>query len=675
MKPEKTHRKFVFACFSLCIFFLFSPSLQANTFCPDSTPFDVIQLEGTADLSSHLKFFSTEQTSLSLSQILKNLPEYSFKDTKGKIPNFGKTELVYWFCFQLTNSSNKTERLVTYIKYPLLDEILFHEILPDESITSLLQGRTYPVSNKETNYRGFAHTFDLTPNTSKTIFLRVSTQSSMSVPMYLGKERDFYNFVNFDYFFQGLYFGIVVIMALYNLFVFFLVRDNSYFFYVIYLFFGAVLFQLSLNGLIPVIFFPNSPELVVNAHNLIYFLFLLFTFPMCLSFMNLKESAPKAYRLQLSLVIYPILAILLLPFFPYRVMNQAGDIFSMCLALTFLFLSFYIAFIVKYRPAYYFFFAFLFVIVGGISTLLKYMGVLPVNFFTENAFQISMSIEVLLMAFGLGDRIAIVRKEKEKIQFRAEINKQKLNAFQKELLLAQKLQESTLPSKLPHHPGLKILTGYRPASVVGGDFYDIVKLNECEISCLIADVTGHGVPAAIEAAMLKIAYTQALRFASSPGLILEKINRSLVGTYKNQLLTASTFYLNLETKLLTVANAGHPPLYILRESPRRIEAIRPPGKLIGYSKELVYSEEEHLLVSNDRLLFYTDGLWEIWERDALGEKTLPDGSGEANLLQWLHDHWELELEEMLKKMETFISNRSQKSPPEDDISYLFFKII
>jgi serine phosphatase RsbU (regulator of sigma subunit) len=609
-----------------------------------------------------------------MDSILSGLEEIRFQETKGVVPNFGMTELQYWFCFKLQNHSSEQFNLTTFIKYPLLDDIEYFDVYTDGTYKSHSQGRFYPRAERESNYRGFAHKISLFPNEIRTIYVRVGTQSSMSVPLYIATDRDFDDFVGEDYILQGIYFGIVGVMAIYNLFVFFLVRDRAYIFYVIYLIFGSILFQLSLNGLIPIFFFPNTPLLVVNGHNIFYFLFLFFTFPMIISFMNLKENSPLANRIHYTLLVFPVIAILLLPFLPYRVMNQTGDIFSMGLAIISFITAYYIAFVAKYRPAYFFFFAFLFVIVGGVSTLLKYMGVVPVNIFTENAFQISMAIEVIFMAFGLGDRIALVRKEKEKIQYRAEINKQKLNAFQKELLLAQKLQESTLPSKLPYHPGIKILTGYRPASLVGGDFYDIVKLNESEISCLIADVTGHGVPAAIEAAMLKIAYTQALRFASSPGLILEKINRSLVGTYKNQLLTASSFYLNLETKSLTIANAGHPPLYLFREASHTIESIRPPGKLIGYSRELAYPEEEHSLQSNDRILLYTDGLWEIWERDELGDKTLEDGSGETNLISWLYEHWHLGMEDLTSAMENFITRRSRKSPPEDDITYILFKI-
>ncbi|GBF51668.1 stage II sporulation protein E [Leptospira ryugenii] len=599
----------------------------------------------------------------------KNQYTHSF----GKIPNFGNTDKTYLFCYQIKNDTQVAHDLVVFIKYPLLDHVQFFETTNGTFVTFPAQGRLYSFFAREKRYRGFSHELELSPQETKQIWVLVSTESSMSVPLFVAKEKDFSHFVSDDFLIQGFYFGIVSVMTFYNFFVFLLIRDKAYLYYVIYLLFGSIAFQLSLNGILPMYFFPNQPALVWNLHNIIYYLFLFFSFPMSMTFMNLKENSPKLFLIFQMGMYISLLGLFLIPFLPYRLLNASGDIYSLCLAILGISASSYIAFSVKFRPAYFFFFAFLFVIIGGLGTLMKYMGVLPVNPFTENAFQIAMAIEVILMAFGLGDRISIVRKENERTQIKAEIDKQKLLAFQKELLLAKKLQESTLPSKVNHPEIVEVNAGYLPASLVGGDFYDIVKLSETEIICLIADVTGHGVPAAIEAAMLKIAFTQSLRFATSPSLVLNRINRSLVGTYQNQLLTAAALYINLEHKYFRIANAGHPPLYHVKQNSNVILPIRPKGKLIGLSKDLEFHEEEYELATHDQFFLFTDGLWDVWERDERGEKE-SEGKGEELFLEWMHSHMELSADQLHAKLEAFIKTRTTYIPPEDDITFILFSV-
>ncbi|MCW7479771.1 7TM diverse intracellular signaling domain-containing protein [Leptospira kanakyensis] len=652
---------------TLILLCLFHTNLFAEPkTCPITIPIPFSSIQGEPfDLSGQLVYFTKNppiHTVLEVSDSFQTLP---LENSNGVIPNFGNTDRQYWFCFVIHNDVNDYKRIITYIKYPLLDEVKFFALRESGDVSENTQGRRYPFENRDRDYRGFSYATDLLPSETVTYFVGIKTDSSMSVPLMVAEEKNFYTFTTWDTLLQGIYFGIVGVMSIYNLFVYFMVRDKAYIFYVLYLCISAILFQFSLQGLLPVLFFPNSPELVYNSHNLLYFLFLLTCFPMSITFMNLKTNAPMIRKWFLGLMILSVICIFLLPFLSYRLMNQTGDIFSFLLAFFALFVSYYVAFVKKFPPARFYFYGYFMVIVGGLATVLKYMGFFPVNVFTENSFQVGMAIEVLLMAFGLGDRISVVREEKDKIQLKAEIDKQKLIAFGKELKLAQKLQESTLPQILPKFPGLVIKTGYFPASLVGGDFYDLTVFGKHQICCLIADVTGHGVPAAIEAAMLKIAYMQTLAFANKPGKVLESINVSLAGNYKNQFLTASAIFIDLEQKLLKVANAGHPALYKFNENSTSIEVIRPKGKLIGYSKEVQYPEETHKLSTGDKILLFTDGIWDLWENG---------DSGEEELLNWLLRRKSESVESLYGGIDEHIRLRNQEGPADDDITFILIEI-
>lgn len=648
----------------LCLFHTILGAEEKH--CPKSNPVPISTNQGKPyDLSPGLTFLSTDLPVDSL-QGVKNLFYTSpVSLANGVVPNFGNTHKQYWFCFVLHNDENHNKRTITFIKYPLLDEVQFYALRESGEIKKNIQGRRYPFSNRDRDYRGFSFATELLPSETVTYFVGVKTDSSVSVPLMFAEEKHFDSYISLDTLLQGMFFGIVCVMSLYNLFVYFMVKDKAYLFYVNYLILAAVLFQLSLQGLLPVLFFPDSPELVYNAHNFLYFLFLLSCFPMSITFMNLKENAPRLYLGFMGLSIIPMVSLLLLPFLPYRGLNQFGDSLSSFLAFYALFVSYYVSFIKKFPPARFYFFGYFMLIVGGLTTVLKYMGFFPVNVFTENAFQAAMAMEVLLMAFGLGDRISVVQKEKERIQLKAEINKQKLIAYGKELKLAQKLQESTLPQILPKFPGLSIKTGYFPASLVGGDFYDLTVFGKQQICGLIADVTGHGVPAAIEAAMLKIAYMQTLAFANKPGKVLESINQALAGNYKNQFLTASAIFIDLEQKVLKVANAGHPALYKFNEHSKSIDVIRPKGKLIGFSKEGLYAEEVHTIQKGDKLLLFTDGIWDLWENG---------DSGEEALLDWLLIRKGESVESLYGGIDEHIRLRNKEGPADDDITFLIFEI-
>jgi serine phosphatase RsbU (regulator of sigma subunit) len=229
---------------------------------------------------------------------------------------------------------------------------------------------------------------------------------------------------------------------------------------------------------------------------------------------------------------------------------------------------------------------------------------------------------------------------------------------------------------------LKIKAGYIPASLIGGDFYDFVKTSEHTISCIIADVTGHGVPAAIEAAMLKIAYTQTISISDSPGEVLKNINTSLVGKYKNQLLTAATVYFDLQKGLIKIANAGHPGLYLMRKSDSTIQVLRPQGKLIGFSNDVFFIEESHSLQAGDRILLFTDGLWDMWEKDNSNQSfpkfKMPtqtsDGSGEMELLDWLGKNRDSNFDSLFESIENTIRLQKLTSTADDDITFILFEV-
>jgi sigma-B regulation protein RsbU (phosphoserine phosphatase) len=192
---------------------------------------------------------------------------------------------------------------------------------------------------------------------------------------------------------------------------------------------------------------------------------------------------------------------------------------------------------------------------------------------------------------------------------------ERLLEINKELQIANQIQSSILPRDVPKLAGLEIVARYLPMSAVAGDFYDFLVVDEKHVGILIADVTGHGVPAALIASMLKVAFAGQTAHADDPARVLAGLNRALCGKFEEHFVTAAYVFLDLEKFVLRYAGAGHPPLLLAgrshalaRESESR--EIEANGLMLGLFPEAIYSSVEIPLHAGARILLYTDGILE-----------------------------------------------------------------
>jgi sigma-B regulation protein RsbU (phosphoserine phosphatase) len=193
-----------------------------------------------------------------------------------------------------------------------------------------------------------------------------------------------------------------------------------------------------------------------------------------------------------------------------------------------------------------------------------------------------------------------------------------LFAIQKELEIAEQIQASILPRDVPRQAGIEIAARYLPMSAVAGDFYDFLTFERNHLGILIADVTGHGVPAALIASMLKVAFAGQSAQASDPARVLTGLNQALCGKFEDHFVTAAYLYMDLDAKIIRYAGAGHPPLLFSSRSKGEARAIEKNGFFLGMFPEAEYSSIEIPLQRGDRYVLYTDGLPE--SKNAAGEE-------------------------------------------------------
>jgi phosphoserine phosphatase RsbU/P len=185
---------------------------------------------------------------------------------------------------------------------------------------------------------------------------------------------------------------------------------------------------------------------------------------------------------------------------------------------------------------------------------------------------------------------------------------QQLLSIQKELETARQIQLSILPSEIPTIEGLDIAARYLPMTAVAGDFYDFIVVDEKRIGILVADVSGHGMPAALIASMLKIALSAQGAHAADPAQVLLGLNQALCGKFQHHYVTAAYLFVDMRKRTLTYAGAGHPPLLLRDGSSKRVRDVAENGLFLGRFPFATYSSVELPLNAGDRALLYTDGI-------------------------------------------------------------------
>ncbi len=189
-------------------------------------------------------------------------------------------------------------------------------------------------------------------------------------------------------------------------------------------------------------------------------------------------------------------------------------------------------------------------------------------------------------------------------------NERRLFSIEGELEAARQIQASILPETVPQIVGLRIAAAYKPMSTVAGDFYQFLKVDSHHIGVLVADVTGHGVPAALIASMIKVAMQSALPSASNPGQLIAGLNRILTPELSGRLTSAAYLWIDTDTGTAQYSAAGHPPLMQWKAANRELLSIESNGLLFGITADADFPVQTMRLEPGDRFLLCTDGLAE-----------------------------------------------------------------
>jgi hypothetical protein len=190
-----------------------------------------------------------------------------------------------------------------------------------------------------------------------------------------------------------------------------------------------------------------------------------------------------------------------------------------------------------------------------------------------------------------------------------------------ELDAARTIQQSLIPVAPPRLDGVRIAARYRAMQIVGGDFYDFrTGPGENTLGIVLADVSGHGIPAALIVSMVKLAFWYQKDRLPAPGTLFTRMNEILLNNIGGEFVTGCYVWIDLARMELATSNAGHPPLFLWKGRARELRELRPAGRLLGLMPDPRFDVETAGLEQGDRIVLYTDGVFEAPSADAQGEQ-------------------------------------------------------
>ncbi|HQP48867.1 MAG TPA: 7TM diverse intracellular signaling domain-containing protein [Spirochaetota bacterium] len=425
-------------------------------------------------------------------------------------------------------------------------------------------------------------------------------------------------------------------MIIYNLFVYIFIKDKDYLFYVLYQF-VHMMFQISYLGLGYYFIWSYFPT--IEKHSMPFILGI-----GCISVLIFSKSFLKIAK-------YNILNIIFIIFITINCMVTAStfaNIYIPLIILNYLNLISILLMIISafycikkgFSSAWYFVISWMVFLAGSVLIVLKNLGIVESNYFTNYSMQFGSAIEVIVMSIALSDKINVMKQEKELAQeevitiqrsysdslektvnertYELEIERNKLHRRNKimenEIALARKIQESLIPEG---NPAAYISSMYKPMEEVGGDFYDFIKLDDSDrIGIFLSDVSGHGVHAAFITSMIKTILLQAGDRIYDPAGLLLYMNEVLQGQTAGNFVTAFYGIFNPDDSSLYYSNAGHNQPYIitpecvsqLQGGKNTAIAMFPNNMLSKANKKFLNFQEQ--VPSGSKLLLYTDGLVE-----------------------------------------------------------------
>ena len=369
--------------------------------------------QGEYPLGLHLEILQDPSRQLTIDSVTSAELEAKFVRSQESVPNFGYSRFAYWVRFRVRNESSSTNNWLVALGYANMHYVDFYRPLPERSgFAATKTGLYRPVSTRELAHPLFVFSLPVPLHTEQTIYLRFENGAAMTLPLAIYSQQAFDAKSRIGHFGLGFFYGILLVMLGYNLFVFLALRDASYLYYVLFL---AIIIvgTATFDGLASLYLWPDLTRLIRLTIPLAFGFGAIFFLRFAQSFLQTKSHAPKLHLLLNVLLVIWLLLLLAALFVPYGVVIAPLDLFRALNVLIAL-----VAGIALWRhghsPTRYFVLSFLGMLGGYLSFTLIRFGFIPSLPFTEQIYKAGVVWQVVLLSLALADRINLLKAETEK---------------------------------------------------------------------------------------------------------------------------------------------------------------------------------------------------------------------------------------------------------------------
>ncbi|MFN3404306.1 MAG: 7TM diverse intracellular signaling domain-containing protein [Cytophagaceae bacterium] len=356
---------------------------------------------------NQLFYLEDKSKSLGLQEVLNLNQEFTTCESR---PAFGITKSAYWFKFEIQNNSNNDIWFMEISNsYIHLNEAYY--IKEDGSIEQIKSESEDKFKFRKIKSNQLAYPVNISKGEKITVYLRFTSKMYLSTNIQLVTIKDFYEHNHIKDIISGLYFGLLIALMIYNLFVYISLRDVTYLFYVIYTFFLGLHIS-NIKGYGFEYLWPDIPWL--NNSTIYVAIATVFAVFFINKFLNVKKNSPLLYKIQFPFAIVSVVALILL-----TLGYEIEAFFLMAFNPGYIFYVFILGpyiYRTGFKPAIFFVVGFGFLIVEVVRFNLYQFGFLSVNFINEHALEIGSAFEAIMLSYALANKLQFYKKEKEKAQ-------------------------------------------------------------------------------------------------------------------------------------------------------------------------------------------------------------------------------------------------------------------
>ncbi len=391
-------------------------------------------------INKGISYIEDKESKLSLNQILETK---EFIPINKDVANFGISPSTYWLKLEVNNKTSK-ENYGLQISQPGLDEIDFYEYDKNGELKCKRGGECLPFSAREFFDPSYIYKIRLDSTKTNVFYFRIKSRDNFQVPIIIGAQETLFESNKIKDYILGIFSGIMIVMLLYNTFLYVTVRDKTYLFYIIYLA-TVILTQVSIQGYTFQYLWPNVPFMAQWSAFIFSPMVGIASAYFMRVFLNTGFFCPKldkGFKYFNAAYLVAVLFSLLSQFhISYLLITLSASLLSM-----YMLIAAFVVFKKDYKPARFFLLAWFMFLFGVTIYAMTNLGILPINDFTFYTMPFGAVAEVVLLSLALADRINVLKTEKEESQAQALLvseQNQKLISEQN-IVLEQKVQERTI---------------------------------------------------------------------------------------------------------------------------------------------------------------------------------------------------------------------------------------